>query len=1436
MRLKSGIVIAALIFEITSSLYGQFDCTNAYAFMLGSPTENERGHSLVAAPQGNALYISGSKADSALIIKMLLDGTIEWVRTFDIVPGADDQITGLLIDSEGMIIAAGLAGVSIGNETVFAFKYNPNTNSVLWAHSYYSTSVNHFAVMIELSTGNYLLSNSPQNPGDSELIEINRTTGLIVGQATHYHLGNSETIYDMILHQGKIYAAARFTDGGGVAGMRNTLLRIDPQTHAIEWVLLGHRPIQVSARLYTVDLIIHDNQIVSIVLGNETGTDINNTLVFIQKHTLDGDLVWIKRYNLPVSNDWVEDIIEVDNGYIVMGRNRVGPSDIILFKTDYDGNVIWAKSYDFRFNDTTWPTAMVQSQIARISDYIYFTAYAEQSGNSDLIIARVDLEGNLDDTCTVATDINIAVSDVVNPVFYSPNITVFNYAPVAVSRAVTPVNSMLEVYERCIEDFSVETEFYEEICAGETYEGYHESGTYIDIFVSSLGCDSIRTLHLTVTDPMVYEEYLEICTGESYAGYTESGIYIDTLTTSIGCDSIRVLHLSVSLHNLDIVAEICSGTSYGPYTESGIYVDTLPGINNTCDTLRRLELIVLPPLTETLDVTICAGESIYGYDQSGTYVDTLTNAEGCDSIRTLHLTVEMPELNVVAEICAGSSYGPYTESGIYMDILPGTGEACDTIRTLDLTVLPPLTETLDISICPGETLYGYHESGTYIDTLSTILGCDSIRILYLTVETPELDLVIELCAGSAYGPYTESGVYIDTLPGINNACDTIRTLELIVLPPLEEVISLYICAGDSVYGYHESGSYIDTLLTSQGCDSIRTLHLTVDIYHIDVLVEICSGDSYGPYSESGIYRDTLTGMPGACDTIRTLDLTVLPLQAVTLNLSICEGDTIYGYSTPGTYIDTLTTTLGCDSIRTLYLTSDNPSQHLLVEICSGSSYLSYTETGTYLDTIPGLNNACDTLRTLVLTVLPPAVGIVDTTICEGDFVFGYSQAGTYIDTLSTSLGCDSIRTLHLTIGAPEQYLFAEICSGSSYLSYTETGVYVDTLPGLGGACDTVRTLELTILPSVQDTLMHTVCEGETIYGYSATGVYVDTLTTMAGCDSIRVLHLEVGYHSVYLDVTICSGMSFESYTIPGIYLDTIPGLLGGCDTFRTLAISVLPPVEWVSHHTICAGDSYQGYTSAGIYTDTLITASGCDSIRVLHLTVWIPVQHITAEICAGESLFGHSASGVYIDTIPGVQGACDTIRTLSLHVSEAIETSDAAEICAGMSVFGYSTSGMYIDTLAAASGCDSIRTLDLVVHEPALPTPLEMSVCDNPFGYLRPGEYVDTLVSDNGCDSIVFTYVSGYARYIPNVFSPNADGINDFFEVYLSAFADVYLEYFAIFDRFGGMVYETKEWPVRWDGRKDGVEVFNPGVFAYVFIYICNDRRIVESGDVTLLR
>jgi gliding motility-associated-like protein len=94
--------------------------------------------------------------------------------------------------------------------------------------------------------------------------------------------------------------------------------------------------------------------------------------------------------------------------------------------------------------------------------------------------------------------------------------------------------------------------------------------------------------------------------------------------------------------------------------------------------------------------------------------------------------------------------------------------------------------------------------------------------------------------------------------------------------------------------------------------------------------------------------------------------------------------------------------------------------------------------------------------------------------------------------------------------------------------------------------------------------------------------------------------------------------------------------------------------------------------------------------------------------------------------------------------------------------------------------------------------------------------------------------------YIPNVFSPNLDGFNDFWTLDAGT-SVVALNSLQIFDRWGDMVYfwdspiPVDEWP-GWDGITRGDKV-NPGVFVYYMeILLASGETVIKKGDVTVVR
>ncbi|HEY3386607.1 MAG TPA: gliding motility-associated C-terminal domain-containing protein, partial [Saprospiraceae bacterium] len=93
--------------------------------------------------------------------------------------------------------------------------------------------------------------------------------------------------------------------------------------------------------------------------------------------------------------------------------------------------------------------------------------------------------------------------------------------------------------------------------------------------------------------------------------------------------------------------------------------------------------------------------------------------------------------------------------------------------------------------------------------------------------------------------------------------------------------------------------------------------------------------------------------------------------------------------------------------------------------------------------------------------------------------------------------------------------------------------------------------------------------------------------------------------------------------------------------------------------------------------------------------------------------------------------------------------------------------------------------------------------------------------------------------YIPNVFSPNDDGINDLFQVATDLPENMIAMEGRIFDRWGNLVFGSSGITFTWDGYFSGT-LLNPAVFVYVitirYSTDAGEREEVFYGDVTLLR
>jgi gliding motility-associated-like protein len=397
---------------------------------------------------------------------------------------------------------------------------------------------------------------------------------------------------------------------------------------------------------------------------------------------------------------------------------------------------------------------------------------------------------------------------------------------------------------------------------------------------------------------------------------------------------------------------------------------------------------------------------------------------------------------------------------------------------------------------------------------------------------------------------------------------------------------------------------------------------------------------------------------------------------------------------------------------------------------------------------------------------------------------------------------------------------------------TVAGTYRDTLKAANG-CDSIRILNLTVLPRKIFSISESICEGQSFLGRTVAGTYRDTLKATSGCDSILILNLTVLPRKTFsISESICEGENFLGRTTSGTYPDTLKAV-NGCDSIRILNLTLLPRKTFSVTESICEGQSFLGRTLSGTYHDTLKAANGCDSIRILNLTVSpIPKPNLGQDrsFCEGDSIQlspgnftsyswqnGAITANIWVRN-PGLywvrvsNGACtavDTLKIDSLFPTPRNFLADSFRLCLGESIEvpGYARYRWSSGESAATYKVNQFGPLSL-----------EVTSAQGCKGMDQ------TMIVPNNCKLV----------FIPNAFSPNGDGLN---EVFRPTFGVPVTGYKAIiFNRWGQQMQLGSDPLKGWDGRWNGKDA-PLGVYYYIIRFTDGAGVVHErNGSVTLLR
>ena len=290
--------------------------------------------------------------------------------------------------------------------------------------------------------------------------------------------------------------------------------------------------------------------------------------------------------------------------------------------------------------------------------------------------------------------------------------------------------------------------------------------------------------------------------------------------------------------------------------------------------------------------------------------------------------------------------------------------------------------------------------------------------------------------------------------------------------------------------------------------------------------------------------------------------------------------------------------------------------------------------------------------------------------------------------------------------------------------------------------------------------------------------------------------------------------------------------------------------------------------SAGTYSVTVVDSKGCEADISYTIGEPDPIDFILADIpeidCFGgntsiaiDSAWGGTSSLRFrVDGMPPNGAAIDQSiggLTANVHLVTVFDINDCS---ADTTVTIPQPPELQVtfdeDEIEIELG-DSSTSLDPIIVPPvpidtfiwSPPTQLSCHDCKNPV--VTPVDdqlYTLVVIDINGCTASGSIFVDldrNRNVYIPNIFSPNGDGINDDFKVYTGPGVTA-INFVRIYDRWGNLVHDVDD-PIPsnagtadWDGTFKGDEM-NPAVFLYLIeVEFLDGQVLVYRGDISLIK
>lgn len=949
-----------------------------------------------------------------------------------------------------------------------------------------------------------------------------------------------------------------------------------------------------------------------------------------------------------------------------------------------------------------------------------------------------------------------------------------------------------------------------------------------------------------------------------------------------GTDSVTVTVYPTFSNMID--ASICQNEIYplpdGTTTSTaGTYIDTLLTPNG-CDIIITTNLTVNPSYAYSVSQTICPSDlyilpSGIPVNTTGVYIDTLSTVNGCDSIITTNLIVVPPSITVSndTQVCLGSTVQLNASGGLLSySWTPATDLSDPNIPNPVATPSQTTSYIVTTQVASGDLIgNGNFEGGN--------AGFSSSYV-YQTDLTPEGTYYVgpnpntyhsgfSACPDHTSGTGNMMIINGAGTPGLNIWCETIN-----VVPSTNYAFGTWVssvAAGSpAILQFQINGTLIGPPFNAPA--GVCTWQQFYSVWNsgANTTANICIINQNTTLGGNDFAIDDISFI-GLCNVSDTVTITVHNPSQTNIDTAICQGVTYTFPSGATSAISVIDTSLlfdqfGCDSVIITNLTV-NPTYAVSVfdTICQGVSYTlpsgnTVNSSGVYVNSLSTVSG-CDSIITTNLFVTPPPVVDVYDTLCShisytlpsGIVV---SNAGNYTDTLTTVAGCDSVVITHLFVTPPPVTdVFDSICSNQTYTlpsgnTVSAAGSYTDTVNTTAG-CDSVVIIHLYIKPNSATTVLDTICNGLFFTlpdgsNVSIAGNYPVILTNQYGCDSVVTTNLtviQVLDSNTHTD-ELCNG---------GNTAGILSSASGGVSPYN---------YDLMYSGAIVSNNATGNFSSlpAGDYSVNATDDFGCTASS--SITINEPSPLVISDSVNNVHCFGEDNGEISISANGGTPNYSFNLNNQSSNTT---------------GIFTSLIAGKYTYTVTDANGCtDSSSTTvtepqpviinlnpDSVVinlgevvqlyastnYDPStayLWTPnigLSCYTCPNPtvetYSTIDYRLEVTATINGNDCSAamnVPVTVIPKYDIFIPNTFTPNGDGNNDFFQIFGNTPALKFIEV-EIFNRWGEKIFESNDLNFKWDGNYKS-KPLEPMVLVYTLRagFLDNHSEKIYKGTLTLLK